>query len=517
MSGILILIFGMVGVTLPFLFTPTFVINYFSPDHDLQLNTLQLLNSIRYISFVTGIYLILSGSVLITFKNLGPTLQRIYAFFYGRILEEKRFKIIKLALLCLNREGSKIKKLLFIIFSVLCYSLILMNFYWLSRDMIYGDSSGQAVFPQPLIEFMRVPDSVIAIEHNAVNRIAADYAQIYFPSQELSNLTRNYETGYLDPWARPSRYAPLIHYICSILFCKLGYGYASFIHMLTQMVLFYFFFIIAFKALGIETNLWSGLLLVNIFLFATPAGLGWFERGQFSLYIALSYLLLILGFLKNKPAFVIASAMFAYVKWTSFPFLFVVFAVYLLSSSNMKEGLKNTRLALIYLLIILSLSLLFRSSFIHFLEGLYIQEANTTPAGISLVWVLPRSIVKGLPFFLIVLGYLALQRNNKTFSYLIPYLVGSGILLLNYPTKSYEYNIPNLFCFIPLIFYWTKKSDLISKMIRYSFFLFIILMSFSYYISLFKNIYIILSIYVVVSMFFILPTLIRPRWFSSLY
>lgn len=407
-----------------------------------------------------------------------------------------------------------IGNLLFVAISILGLFIAFNNFIFLSKDVIYGDFSGERTFPQPFTGLWRIPDRVNAIEHNAVDRLTVDYAQVYFPSQEFSSLTRNYETGYLDPWERPSRYAPFIHYLCSISFCKLDYGYASFLHILTQTLLFYFFFIIAFKMLNIESDLWFGLLLVSVLLFATPAGLGWFERGQFSLYVAISYLLLMIGFLKNKPVFILASALFAYVKWTSFPFLLVVFIIYLLSSKNRREGVRNIQMALMYLLIILLLSLSFRSKFIHFIEGLYTQELYVEPVGISMAQLLPASIVKGLPFILIFLGYLYLRRSNKNFNHLIPYLIGSGILLLTYPTVAFEYNIPNLFCFIPLVFYWTRNSDPMSKIVRYAFFLFIFLISFPNLLGSFISVNTILAGYLVVSIAFLLFPYFIPGEFS---
>ena len=407
-----------------------------------------------------------------------------------------------------------IRKLLLIAISILGFFIAFNNFILLSKDIIFGDLSGERVFPQPFMGLWRIPDRANAIEHNAVDRLTVDYAQVYFPSQEFSSLTRNYETGYLDPWERPSRYAPFIHYLCSISFCKLDYGYASFLHMFIQTLLFFLFFVIAFKMLEIESDLWFGLLLVAVLLFATPAGLGWLERGQFSLYVAISYLLLILGFLKNKPVLIFVSALFAYVKWTSFPFLLVVFIVYLLSSKNRKEGVRNIQIALIYILIILLLSLSFRSKFIHFIEGLYTQELYVQPTGISLAQLLPASIVKGLPFTLIFLGYLYLRRNNKNFNHLIPYLIGSGILLLTYPTVAFEYNIPNLFCFIPLVFYWTKNSDPLSKIVRYAFFLFIFLISFPNFLGSFVSVNTVLVGYLVVSIAFLLFPYLLPGEFS---
>lgn len=412
-----------------------------------------------------------------------------------------------------NKKILIIKKLLLGAVIIAAYCLTINNFFLLSKDMIHGDGSAENIFPQPFYGFLRIPDSANVRDHNGVNRVAADFAQIYFPSQEYSALTKNYETGYLDPWKRQSRYAPFIHFLCHISICKLEFGYASFIHILIQMLLFYFFFIIAFKILKIESDLWPGLFLVNIILFSTPAGLSWLERGQFSLYVSLSYLLLLLGLLKNKPALVIASALIAYVKWTSFPFLFVVIVVYLLSSRNIKEGIRNIRISLIYALTILLLSLPYKIEFIRFVEGLFRQERYVPPMGISLALILNANFVKGLPFILILLGYLHLQRNNKNFNSLIPYLIGCGILLLTYPRLAFVYNIPNLFCFLPLIFYWTKQPSIQSSGIRYTFIFFILLISFPDYLKLLIGNYATLAGYFAVSLLFLFLPLLYPGEF----
>ncbi len=406
-----------------------------------------------------------------------------------------------------------IGKLLFALISIWVYLIVFRNFFLLSKDMIYGDFSGERISPKPYFGFLRIPDRPNTIEHHAVDRLSADYAQVYFPSQEFSSMTKNYETGYLDPWRRPSRYAPFIHYVCSISFCKFDYGYASFLHMLTQMLLFYLFFILSFKMLKIESDLWFDLLLVNAFLFATPAGLGWFERGQFSLYVALSYLLLIMGILKNKPVLILASAFFAYVKWTSFPFVSVVFIVYLLSSKTRKEGVQSIQIALASLSTVLVLSLAFRSKFIHFVEGLYWQELYEEPTGITLVHLLSPTLIKALPLILIFLGYLYVRWSNKSFNDLIPYLVGSGVLMLTYPTVAFEYNIPNLFCFIPLVSYWTGSLGFTGKVIRYAFLLFILLISFPDYLGSYLRGNNVLLAYLAVSAAFLLIPYLFPKRF----
>jgi hypothetical protein len=397
-----------------------------------------------------------------------------------------------------------VRKILIVFIFILSYALVFNNFFLMSKDLIYGDKSGEKILPKPFLGFFRIYQRENTIKHNAVYRLAGDYAQIYFPSQDFSSLSKNYDTGYLDPWLRPSRYAPFIHFLCSVSFCKLDYGYASFLHMVIQMLLFYFFFVVAFKMLNIESEVWFGLLLVNVFLFATPAGLSWFERGQFSLYVALSSLLLILGFMKNKPIFVFLSSLFAYVKWTSFPFLFVAFALFILSARNKKEFVHNILLGLMYLLPLMLLSLSFRSRLIHFLQGIYLQERFVPPEGISLSQILPEIFVKGLPFLLIFLGFLYLRKENKSFNDLIPYLTGAGILLLTYPTIAFEYSIPCLFCFIPLVFYWTKQPNIMNKIVRYFFILFLFLASWPDHLLEFVDRNGIVVGYLVVSIVFLL-------------
>lgn len=373
------------------------------------------------------------------------------------------------------------KRIVFLLVFAALGLIAIRNFFILSKDMIHGDLSGEAVFPQAMYGFFRIPDRANTIAHNAVNRLAADFAQVYFPAQEFSALSDNYETGVFDPWWRPSRYAPVIHYICAVTICRLDYGYASFIHMLVQLILFYLFYVMAFKMLEIEKDLPLGLAITSLFLFATPAGVSWFERGQFSLYVGLSHLLLIVGLIKNRLPLIVLSAFLGYVKWTSFPFLFVILAIYWLGAQNAKDVIGNTQKVLTYLLVILALSLAFQSRFLHFIEGLYWQEIHAQPEGISLTRLLPATLVKWLPLALIFIGYLHLRRSEQGFAGLPVVLTGMGILMLTYPTIAHEYNLPSLFGFIPLIFHWAKPSTLLRQIVKYSFLSFILLASFSNY------------------------------------
>ena len=121
---------------------------------------------------------------------------------------------------------------------------------------------------------------------------------------------------------------------------------------------------------------------VNFCLFLTPVGLSWFERGQFSLYVSLSYLWLVLGLVNRNGYYIFLSALFAYVKWTSFPFIFLVLVLWLLNSKSIKELKYSIYLALVFPLTVVFFFLLYLEYGIHFLVGLFEQEIAYEPQGL---------------------------------------------------------------------------------------------------------------------------------------
>jgi hypothetical protein len=402
------------------------------------------------------------------------------------------------------------KKILIIVAFIIAHVFILRNVFLLSKDMLNGDQSAEKMIPLPRYGFARIPDIPLTEQYQAQNRLAVDFAQIYFPAQQMASLSENYQSGILDPLQRPSRYAPLVHYLCSITICRLDYGLASVLHMAIQVFLFYVVYIISFKSLKIGKYILPGLLLANIYLFLTPAGLSWFERGKYSLYVEVAILLMILGFIKNKPIFVIISALFAFIKWTSFPTLFVIFSAALLGSKSLAEGKRNLLLGGGFLLVVLALTFSFPNQSIEFLKGLLQQERFAAPGGVSLTKVLPVWIAKLLPIPLIIIGYIHFKINLNVVERTIPFLAGSTILMLTYPTLAYEYNLPSLLGFIPLLIYWTKLSDNPIKepmraILNYSFLAFVLVASFSNFIN--QGV-IIMSEYLVISAFFFIVPLV---------
>jgi hypothetical protein len=401
-------------------------------------------------------------------------------------------------------------KILFIIVFILAHVFILRNVYLLSKDMLTGDLSAEKMIPLPRYGFARIPDSPMTEQYRAQNRLAVDFAQIYFPAQQMALLSENYQNGASDPLQRPSRYAPLVHYLCSITLCRLDYGIASVLHMAVQVFLFYLVFIFSFMYLKIQKYILPGVLLANLYMFLTPAGLSWLERGQFSLYVGTASLLAILGFIKKKPLLVLSAALFAFIKWTSLPTLFVIFSAFILGSSSLAEGKKRLLYGTGFLLVILALTFSYPAQSLEFLKGLFLQESSAAPGGVSLAKVLPVWIAKLLPVPLIVLGYLHFKTNQHVAERIIPFLAGSVVLMLMYPTLAYEYNLPSLLGFIPLFIYWITLTDNPLKMplrgiMMYSFFAFVFTASFS---NLINQGVIIMSEYLLISGFLLIAPLI---------
>jgi hypothetical protein len=316
-----------------------------------------------------------------------------------------------------------------------------------------------------------------------VNRLGIDFAQIYFPSTQFSNLETNYSTGDGDPLKRPSRYAPLIHYLCSSSICNLDYGWAAFAHMLIQLALFYLSLFYAIWTLDLKKYFLPIILLVNYFLFLTPVGISWFERGQFSLYVACSYLWLILALRSRNPFMVLLSACFAFVKWTSLPFTFVILSVDILANIGNGKELKHAfSSAGIFAAIFILFSVPFIDQTKAYMLGLYQQELTFEPDGISLMVFLPRVIVKALPFALIGLGWLTAKRLREPML-LIPYSAGAAILLITYPTMAIDYSVPILMGFIPILVAWTYLPQNVDNPVKLPtlilFFFFLVSASFS--------------------------------------
>ena len=366
-------------------------------------------------------------------------------------------------------------RMVFWVFFVLIHMAIASQIYWLSSDILEGDGSCDELTVSLRYPPMRVPETPITMQYQAQGRLCADFAQIYFPSQKKMALKEAYAIDTtLDPWLRPSKYPPLMHFIFSYTLCRLPYGQACLLHLAVQTVLFIASFVFAFFVLRLRKYLMPSLLLLNVCLFLTPVGLSFFERGQFTLYLGLCYLWLMLALVTGKWRYSIVTALFGFLKWTSFPVIVVVLSVYLIHSKNWQEIRERLVLSVLCFITIMLLFFTLARDGMFFLEALFEQELTFVPMGITLLQLLPRFIVKTVPFFLVGVGLVNRLCFKQDVSSLLPFFAGSAIMLLMYPTFAFDYSDPCLLAFVPFMIHWAKSPGVDRSMGRVVLTLFII-------------------------------------------
>ncbi|MFC1680530.1 hypothetical protein ACFL1S_01895 [Pseudomonadota bacterium] len=377
----------------------------------------------------------------------------------------------------MNHRLKLLRSAVWIVITIGSYCLIVLNAWPLANDLLNGDGSGLEMPIQPFYGFLRIPPSEINESVNASGHIAADFAQIYFPSSTRINSVD--DNPKLDPWGQKSRYAPFLHYFCALTICKLDYGIASLIHVGVQYLLFIFSYFYAFKLLGVKSNLSFHFLVANCALLVTPVGLSFFERGQFSLYVGMAYLWFFLAFIRPNVFYAATAAICACVKLTSFPFLFFALFLFLVRSYKDKQAAQGIKLGATFTLTCALLFILFPTASFDYLLVLVEQELKSRAGGSSLIMFWPRWVVKLLPLYLVSFCTFLAWKNARFFETQLPLMIGIAVLLNLYPTIAFAYSVPSLIAFIPLLMWWKNlpgvKEGISVKIVVYGFYVFLFL------------------------------------------
>lgn len=355
---------------------------------------------------------------------------------------------------------------------------------WLARDVVTGDGSAAMLVVPPRYPPLRIPPSTLAARFDATGRLAADFSQVYFPACDDKPIALAYQrASSLDPWTRHSRFAPLVHAVCRWTACALPYGWASLAHLAVQVALLGYGLVRASRLLAPPRETLPTTLAVTVAcLFLAPVGLAFLERGQWSVYVGLAYLWLVLGILLDRPRYVVAAAAFAFMKWTSLPLTCTVLGAHVLSGRSIEECRQRVRPALVFAATFAALFLSMPEAGVAFFGGVQHQELLSRASGVSLVHFVPRPIVKLLPAMLALVGALALRGRAPTDPALIPFAAGAGILLLSYPTVAHDYSLPSILGFLPLIAYWARSGGVPERLVTPAsagFALFLVLTSWS--------------------------------------
>jgi hypothetical protein len=214
--------------------------------------------------------------------------------------------------------------------------------------------------------------------------------------------------------------------------------------------------------------------------------------------------------------FFVLGGFFAFIKWTTFPVLFILLSVFIFAAGDFKKLKSNILMTLPFAAIMLVLLACFPNEAFSFLLGLYQQETSGVPQGISLARVFPVAFVKLMPLLLILLGIFYFRRYQDTPVGILPFWGGTGILMLTYPTVAYEYSVCSLCFLIPFVIYWAEwaKDAGWSRayLWKYGFFLFLLIASCSVFLSTATgNEYLIFGVYGVAAAGFFLAPVLLPR------
>lgn len=355
---------------------------------------------------------------------------------------------------------------------------------WLGRDVVTGDGSIARLVVAPRYPPLRIPPSDLAANHDGVGRLAADFAQVYFPARADEPIAHAYRrASSLDPWTRHSRFAPLVHAACGWTVCLLPYGWASLAHLGLQLALLGYTLVRARALLALpRESLPTMLAVATACLCLAPVGLAFLERGQWSVYVGLSYCWLLLGLLLDRPRYVVAAAALAFLKWTSLPFTCVVFGAWVLSGRSIDECRRRARPALIFGATFAALFVCLPEAGLAFFDGVQRQELSSRSNGLSLVLFLPRPVVKLWPLALAAIGAIGLRGRAPNDPALAPFAAGTAILLLGYPTIAHDYSVPSLLGFLPLVAHWARTGALPERwggLVSAGFGVFLVLVSWS--------------------------------------
>jgi hypothetical protein len=227
--------------------------------------------------------------------------------------------------------------------------------------------------------------------------------------------------------------------------------------------------------------------------------------------VALCYLWLMLSMITGVRRYAVIGALFGFVKWTAFPFIFVALAVHLAMSGSFKELRQRLVLPVLCGGTVMLLFLALPGDAVIFLKGLLGQEFRHTNQGISLKKFLPGYAVKALPFVLVAVGIVNRLNYRRDASYLIPFLAGSATILATYPTYAYDYSLPCLTAFVPCMIYWAGLPGVgraIGKIVPALFFFFLLLASCAHKVFYFSEpdvimTYVVMAVILVGTTFFV--------------
>jgi len=318
--------------------------------------------------------------------------------------------------------------------------------------------------------------------------LGADFAQVYYSAKALGHGESQYtpkSPEFQDPFGRKPNYPPFTNRLY-IPLSLLPYYQAVTIHNFVSLGVFLGLAALMLKIFNLQAYAWKSMVFFLLLYFYTPLGFAHFERGQFDLWLASSYLLIFFSFFLHRryvlPA--VASGLLGALKWSSAPFI-GTFSLMAFLGSNWK---KSWVFWLPGLTMILT-AVVFLPEVREYWPSLQRYEFAARPAGISFMYFLPRTAAKVLQIIscgiVIVLTLLLHRGNDRRFAAFkaisFPFALTMFIQGMCYGTISFEYRIVAIFGLLPAYLLWMEQGGVQSipfKVAMTAFFALFLIVSF---------------------------------------
>jgi hypothetical protein len=303
--------------------------------------------------------------------------------------------------------------------------------------------------------------------------LGADFAQVYYSARALRHGESQYSPTtpeFKDPFGRKPNYPPFTNRLY-IPLSLLPYYQAVIIHNFLSLGVFLGLAILMLKIFNLQNYIWKSLAFFLLLYFYTPLGFAHFERGQFDLWVASSYLLLFSCFFLRRryvmPA--VAAGLFGAIKWSSAPFIGTVSLMAFLGSNWRKSWI-----FLIPGLVMVLTAIIFLPEVKEYWPSLQRYEFDANPYGISFMYFMPRVVAKALQIIscgVVIILTLLLHRGNdrrlaafKVISF--PFALTMFVQGMCYGTISFEYRIVSIFGLLPAYLLWMEKGGIQSTPVK---------------------------------------------------
>lgn len=383
----------------------------------------------------------------------------------------------------------------------LIFTVLLSNFVYHLKFITNFIKTGDYSLPisaKPFYGFMQVPGTAsqnMKIEDNGAgnnlwhklgmietetvikpkNALGADFSQVYFSATALRHGESQYNpetTRFRDRFLRKPNYPPLTNWIYTPL-SLLTYHNALIIHNYLSLCIFLFLAGFILKILNLKEYILKTFILLLLLYFYTPIGLSHFERGQFDMWLASSYMLLFCSIFLKKHHFLttFASGLMGALKWSSLPFIGTFSATaFLLAPSKKRWAFLIP--GLVFLLSIL----LFFPGIREYWPSLELYEFTAEPDGVSFMYFMPRAFAKIFQIIcclIVIILCFTLRKGPENRADLFsrisfPFAMAMFIQGMCFGTISFEYRMVSMFGLIPAFILWLALAETVPAKIKLS-------------------------------------------------